>query len=317
MASRKKTGVKRALVLGCGGVAGAAWTIPMLDALQRHLQWDARDADILIGTSAGAVIASLLAAGVSVDRMLQSQSGTAKDCIWNHDTDSGGALPPRPALRFPAAWLALQGLRGKVGLLAGVSGLLPEGRSDMRPFMRLIDSAVPAGEWAPHPDCWIVTTDTKSGQRVAFGRDDAPTAPLNLAVCASYGVPGWCPPVRIGDRSFMDGGILSPTSADLLLGSDVSEAIVLAPMASTRLDQATSMAKKFERRMRRYMTRIVDREVEQLRSAGIQVTRLEPGPEDLKAFGSNMMDPRRRARVFETALRTAPETLRCGYGLSI
>lgn len=308
--SKRKTAVRRALVLGCGGVVGAAWTIPMLDALQRQLKWDAREADILIGTSAGAVIASLLAAGVSVERMLESQSGAARDCVWNHDTDSGGALPPRPALRFPAMRLALQGLRGKVGLLAGISGLLPEGRCDMRPFMRLIDSVVPPGEWAPHPACWIVTTDAKNGERVAFGREDAPAAPLNLAVCASYGVPGWCPPVRIGDGLFMDGGILSPTSVDLLLGSGVDEAIVLAPMASTRLDQPTSMAKKLERRMRRYMTRIVDREVEQLHGAGIAVTCLQPGPEDLQAFGSNMMDPRRRARVFETALRTAPETLR-------
>lgn len=309
MAGRKKSGVKRALVLGCGGVAGAAWTIPMLDAVQRQLKWDARDADILIGTSAGAVIASLLGAGVSVARMMESQSGTAKDCVWNHDSDSGGALPPRPALRFPAARLALQGLRGKVGLLAGVSGLLPEGRCDMRPFMRLIDSVVPEGEWAPHPACWIVTTDAKNGERVAFGRDDAPSAPMNLAVCASYGVPGWCPPVTIGDRSFMDGGILSPTSADLLLGSDVDEAIVIAPMASTRLDYPKSFAAKIERNMRRYMTHIVDHEIEKLSNAGIHVIRLEPGPEDLKAFGSNMMDPRRRARVFETALRTAPDTL--------
>ncbi|PTU33129.1 patatin-like phospholipase family protein [Stenotrophobium rhamnosiphilum] len=306
----KKSGAKRALVLGCGGVAGAAWTIPMLDAVQRQLKWDAREADILIGTSAGAVIASLLAAGVSVDQMMASQNGTAEDCIWNHDTDTGGALPPRPALRFPAARLAIQGLRGKVGLLAGVSGLLPEGRCDMTPFMRVIDSVVPEGEWAPHPACWIVTADAKSGERVAFGRDDAPEAPMNLAVCASYGVPGWCPPIQIGDRSFMDGGILSPTSADLLLGSDVTEAIVIAPMASTQFDHPTSMATKIERYMRRYMTRIVDREIVQLRDAGIRVVRLEPGPADLKAFGSNMMDPRRRLRVFETALRTAPETLR-------
>lgn len=308
MTSQGKTGSKRALVLGCGGVAGAAWTIAMLDAVQRQLAWDAREAGILIGTSAGAVIASMLAAGVSVDRLLESQNGTAKDCIWNHDIDSGGARPPKPALRFPAARLALHGVRGKIGLLAGVSGLLPEGRCDMRPFMRLIDSVVPAGGWTRHPACWIVTTDIRTGQRVAFGRKDAPPVPLNLAVCASYGVPGWCPPVRIGDRAFMDGGILSPTSADLLLGSEITEAIVVAPMASTRLDHPASLPAKIERRMRRYMTRIVDREVEQLRGVGIHVIRLEPGPEDLKAFGSNMMDPGRRKRVFEVALRTAPST---------
>ena len=41
----------RALVLGCGAVAGAAWSIPVLDALQRQLDWDARDAKLLISGS--------------------------------------------------------------------------------------------------------------------------------------------------------------------------------------------------------------------------------------------------------------------------
>jgi NTE family protein len=66
---------KRALVLGCGGVAGAAWTIATLAELERQLGWDARDADILVGTSSGAVVAALLAARVSVKRMVLSQLG--------------------------------------------------------------------------------------------------------------------------------------------------------------------------------------------------------------------------------------------------
>ena len=61
---------RRALVLGCGGVAGGAWSIAALHHLEQKLDWDARDADILIGTSAGAVLATLLGSGVSVDQLL-------------------------------------------------------------------------------------------------------------------------------------------------------------------------------------------------------------------------------------------------------
>ena len=57
---------RRALVLGCGGVAGAAWQIATLEALEKRLNWDAREADILIGTSAGAVLAALLGGGVGI-----------------------------------------------------------------------------------------------------------------------------------------------------------------------------------------------------------------------------------------------------------
>lgn len=300
----------RALVLGCGAVAGAAWSIPVLDVLQRELDWDAREAEILIGTSVGAVLAALLAGGVSVERMMACQQGLADDCTWDHERDSGGALPPLPTPRFTGARLALLGLRGQVSPLTALSGLLPRGRTDMRPFMRLIDGVVPAGQWAPHRNAWMMAVDADTGQRVALGRADAPPAALNQAVCASYAVPGCCPPVEIAGRTLIDGGVASPTSADLLLGTGVREAVVLAPMASRWPDTPTAILTRIERRARRYMTAIVDRECAALAAAGIRVIRLEPHAEDLEAIGFNMLDPGRRLGVFETARRTAPATVR-------
>jgi NTE family protein len=304
------SGEKRALVLGCGGVAGAAWSIATLAALQRETGWDARHADVLIGTSAGAVLCALLGAGVSVERMVSSERGLAPDCIWNHDTDTGGAMPPLPAPVFPGARLVLKGLRGDLNAATAALGLLPKGRADMQPFLNLVDSVVPAGEWVPHPATWVMVVDAETGARVPLGRDDAPHMPLNRAVCASYAVPGWCPPVEDGGRTYLDGGIASPTSADMLLGSGVDEAFVLAPMASTHVDKPRSPLARIERMARRYMTSIVDREIALLEDAGIRVVRLEPGPEDLAAFGYNMMDPKRRLHVFETAERTAPAAVR-------
>jgi NTE family protein len=46
-----------------------------------------------------------------------------------------------------------------------------------------------------------------------------------------------------------------------------------------------------------------------LRSLGIRVTVLTPGPEDLAAMGVNLMDPRRRTAVLETSLRTSVAAL--------
>ena len=78
---------KRALVLGCGGVAGAAWTTATLAELERVLGWDAREADVLIGTSAGALAAALLGAGVSVGRLMKSQRGELEADCWDHTRD--------------------------------------------------------------------------------------------------------------------------------------------------------------------------------------------------------------------------------------
>lgn len=299
---------KRALVLGCGGVAGAAWMIATLAELERRLGWDARSADILIGTSSGAVVAALLGARIGVARMVQSQRGDLADDCWNHDVDTGGPRPPKPELRLTAPGLAYRALRGGVPPVVGLMGLLPRGRADMRPFTRLIDRVVPAGEWAPHPATWIMVVDAGSGERVPLGRADAPRVPLNAAVCGSYAIPGWCPPVTTNGSTYLDGGISSPTSADMLLGTDVREAIVLAPMASREL-VPSSRGSRLDRGMRRHMTGILNREVRALEQAGIRVVRLEPGPEDLAAFGSNMMNPRRRRRVFDTAVRTAKDAV--------
>lgn len=294
---------KTALVLGCGGVAGAAWSIAVLEQVEKQLGWDARDADILIGTSAGAVLAALLSAGVPLSQLLACQRGGSTLCRWNHDVDTGPALPPRPALAFTAAALLAKGLRGEVSALTALTGVLPQGRADMSPFMCLIDSVVPRGEWSAHAAAWMMVVDAHSGERVAVGRDVQ--MPMNAAVCASYAVPGWCPPVNWQGRRYLDGGIASPTSADFLLGENIDRAIVLAPMASSDPDQPRSALAKIERRVRRYMTSIVDREVAALEQQGIEVVRLEPLAEDLRAIGFNMMDPARRLKVFETAQRTA------------
>ncbi|WP_375176512.1 patatin-like phospholipase family protein [Marinobacter mobilis] len=303
------TNPKRALVLGCGGVAGGAWTIAMLAELEKQLNWDARKADVLVGTSAGAVIAALLGAGTPVSALLACQHGTSKQCQWNHDTDTGGALPPWPAAQFTGSRLMTRALQGKASALTAISGLLPTGQFNMAPFRALINQVVPTGDWVPHPATWIMAVDTDSGERVAFGKEFAPAAALSDAVCASYGVPAWCPPVDINGHRYIDGGVASPTSADLLTHQPVDEVILLAPMASRQPDRPLSPLKLAERQIRRYMTAIVDREEKQLKAAGKRVIRVEPGASDLTAFGYNMMDPSRRQSVLTRALLNAPEAV--------
>ncbi len=307
----RKKPVRRGLVLGCGGVAGGAWSIAALDAVQQQLGWDPREAEVIIGTSVGAVLAALLGGGVSVDQLMACQRGEpGSRCTWNHAADTGPAYPPLPRLGLTGFGMALKGLRGELPGLTALCGLAPAGGFDMTPFRQLIDSVVPAGMWAPHPAVWLMAVDNQTAERVAFGKVGAPAAAINDAVCASYGVPGWCPPVAIDGRHYIDGGVVSPISADFLADTDLDEVIVLAPMASSNPDAPGSRLARIERRVRRGMTRIVDRELSLLKAHGKRVIRLEPGPEDLRAIGYNMMDPARRQQVFETALKTTPVALK-------
>ncbi len=296
-------------MLGCGGVAGAAWTVATLAEFERALGWDARGADVLVGTSAGALVAALLAAGVSVERMVRSQLGLLEDDCWDHDVDWGPALPPLPQPRMTAPGLVLRSLRREVDAMTALTGLLPRGRADLGSFRRLIDRVVPAGGWAPHPATWIMVVDTRTGERVALGRPGSPRIPLREAVCASYAVPGWCPPVTWQGATYVDGGVASPASADLLVETNVAEVVVLAPMASRDVSASRDRGSIAARALRRHMTAIADREVRVLEQAGIRVVRLEPCADDRAAFGGNLMDPGRRRRVFETAVRTAKDAV--------
>ena len=164
------TSPRRALVIGCGGVAGGAWSIAALHQLEQQLGWDCRDADILIGTSAGAVIASLLGSGISVDQLLACQQGTSDTCHWNHDTDTGGALPPLPGARLTGKQLIRKGLRGEVSALTALCGLMPAGQFDMQAFRKLVNGAAKGNPWVSHPATWIMAVDTTSGRRIPFGK---------------------------------------------------------------------------------------------------------------------------------------------------
>jgi len=305
------------LVLGAGGVLGAAWTIGALAALQQEHRVDARDADVLVGTSAGSVLAAALGCGVGVDVLLDHQRGVVPEgdgpvFDYDLDNDSGGPLPPlpRPGIGSAKGVLrsALRPLR--VTPMTALSAVLPQGRGSLEPIGRLVDGVCPKGAWAGHHATWIVTTDVDSGRRVVFGRDGAPHASLRQAVMASCSIPGWYAPVKIGGRRYLDGGTCSPTSVDVVRPLGLDRVFVLSPMTSLDYDTPHTVAGRIERRFRRLTTKRVVREMKKVAAAGTEVVFLGPTAEDLDAIGANLMDPRRRTRVLETSLRTSTEALR-------
>src|SRR4051794_3129932 len=61
------------LVLGAGGVLGAAWMAGALVALQERLPIPIGEAELIVGTSAGSVVAAALRCGVGVEEIAQHQ----------------------------------------------------------------------------------------------------------------------------------------------------------------------------------------------------------------------------------------------------
>ena len=306
------------LVLGAGGVLGAAWTIGALAALEQVRGVEPRESDLLVGTSAGSVLAAFLGSGVGVDVLLDHQRGIvnaeAPDISFDPDVDSGGALPPlpRPGIGSARGVLSTARRPWKVPPMGALPAVLPRGRGSLDPIGNLVDAVCPRGAWAGHPATWIVAMDVDRSRRVVFGRDGAPHASLRDAVMASCAIPGWYAPVRIGRRSYVDGGVCSPTSLDLVASLGLDEVVVLSPMTSLDYDRPTTVTGRMERRFRRIVTARLIREVKKVAATGTRVTLLGPGAEDLAVIGTNMMDPRRREQVLETSLRTSAVALRSG-----
>jgi NTE family protein len=310
---------RRGLVIGGGGMLGGAWAVGALTALQEVHGFDPRDCDVIVGTSAGSVIAALLGAGVSVDQLRHHQQGIPitegplAGFAWDYERAAGGHRPRMPRLRGPGSARLIGASMRKLRQMpptAVLSAFMPEGTGTLERVGHLIDAITPMEEWSPHPDLWIVAMDYDSGDRVLFGRAGAPVAPLSLAVMASCSIPGWFSPVVIDGRPYIDGGACSATSVDVVANAGLDEVYVVAPMVSFHYDRPEGVLARLERRWRVQVTKRCLHEVEKVREAGAEVTVLGPGPEDLEAMGGNFMDPGRRLTTLETSLRTSVAALR-------
>ncbi len=309
---------RRAIVLGSGGVLGFAWMVGALAAFEAEARVDARSVDLVVGTSAGSVAAALLSCGVSVDEIRRHHQGvpapTDPPIAFDYDLDTGGALPLRPRLRPGSPRLLFDAVRHprQSRAIVALAGALPAGRGTLAPVRRLIDAVTASTSlgdgWPTRPRTWIVATDYGTGRRVVFGRDAL--AALPDAVVASCAIPAWYPPVAIDGRSYIDGGAVSNASVDLVADTGVDELYVFAPMASVERDRPMSPALRIERAIRRAITRGIVADLDVLRAREVRVIFVTPGPEDLMVIGANLMNPRRRVEVLETAMRTAAIQLR-------
>lgn len=310
------------LVLGGGGVLGGAWTVGALSALQEVHGLDPREAEVVVGTSAGSLLAALLGAGATTAQLRAHQlgerasSGPLAALDWDYETATGGSNPSRPRLVPGSTAMVTRGVRRLRQLppTALLAALAPEGRGSLQTVGALVRDVLAAtgsdaDGWSAHPGVRVVAMDYDSGRRVVFGSAVAPAASLADAVTASCAIPGWYSPVTIDGTRYVDGGAYSSTNVDVLAGYGLDEVFVLAPMVSFAVDHPATLQGRMERAWRARVTRRCLHEVSKLHATGAEVTVVGPGPEDLDAIGANLMAVDRRERVLTTALRTVAEAL--------
>jgi NTE family protein len=206
--------------------------------------------------------------------------------------------PPRlPPLGLLQAW-ARQPWR--LDPLMAVAGIIPDGTLDLVEHTGALDDLL-GGRW-PDDGLWICAVRQSDLRRVVLGRDE--DAPLSTAVAASCAIPGYFRPVRIGEEAYLDGGVRSPTNADVLSRTTVDLAVVVSPMSGR--EPRMSLAAL----IRRHARSRLEGERRRLAAAGIPTVVIEPGPGVIRALGTDFMSDARTDDIVAAALEDTAAQVR-------
>ena len=281
-------------------------------ALHHDLGWDARESDVIVGTSAGSIVGALLRAGVGPEDLAAwatdappTSGGRKFRALMKHSDQMPSSAPRFPVPTMPGR-IALGLLAHPTQARSAVMSLLPNGMADqafrLATMHRLLD------RWPSRP-LWISAVRVGDGRLTWFGQPGTsrhtgpgsfvdiegsePIAPAD-AIAASCAIPVLSRPVRIGKHRYVDGGVRSPTNADVLAVHDLELVIVLAPMghASSRVRSSPA---------RRIAHHRLAHEIRVLRSHDVQVQVVSPDVPTLQAMGWNMLDRNNTAAVMLAA----------------
>lgn len=256
------------LVLGGGGITGIAWMTGLLFGLSEK-GFDLRECDRMLGTSAGATVAAQIREDSDLGELYERQVSASKQVQE--------LVPQVRLLRLlPLAISVLPKLNSPIERTQRIGQLALRAAPDNAQARQSVIAARlhPRRDWPIRPLA-VVAVDVLTGESRLFDRRSG--VPLTDAVAASCAVPGIWPPVNIGGRYYMDGGIRSSSNVDLAVSS--SRVIVLSPLGMRHGIPGRTLA----------------RQIEKLEQTGARIQVIGPDSASAAAMGRNPLNPARRA----------------------
>ncbi|MCK0172936.1 patatin-like phospholipase family protein [Mycolicibacterium sp. F2034L] len=211
---------KRALVLAGGGIAGIAWETGVLRGIADESPAAAEallNADVIVGTSAGSTVAGQLGSGLGIDALFDRQLA-----VESGEIDSGVSIEAISELFITAMSAPDLGVAEKLQRIGQIALTTPTVTEEVR--RAVIAARLPVHDW-PQRELRITAIDTATGELVVFDRSSG--VPIVDAVAASCAVPGVWPPVTIGARRLMDGGVGS--TVNMAVAADCDAVVALVP----------------------------------------------------------------------------------------
>jgi NTE family protein len=261
----------RALVLGGGGAAGNAWLIGVIAGLF-EAGLDARTADLIIGTSAGATAAAQIT-GARPTALLADILDAPPPPVGNSPARSVGADSLREFTDLIAQSSDLADMRRRLGARGVALSAAVEGTAHTR-WHDVVAARLPSSDW-PNQLIRLTVVDAETGEPVELDRESGVS--LVDAVAASTSN---AHAYRIGNSSYLDGGYRrSSENADLAAGYD--RVLVLSPLGGRTLHPAEWGSD-------------LATQVAELTASGSTVETILPDAAALAAFDGTMMNPATR-----------------------
>ncbi len=339
MVSERESTGRTALVLAGGGVSGAVYEIGALRAIDELLvNRTVNDFDIYVGTSAGALVTSFLANGVSsVDlmRVVNASHPIARFPEAKHlfRLNTGEMLRrslslPRRLLRTGADALIS---RGRISILdmifSGLGSALPSGIYDNRSYGQWMRDSLALTGCANRFDqlpseLYIIATELDNGRRKVFSAN-TPEVSISDAVAASSAVPIVYRPYRIGNKEYIDGGIRGNASLDVAIEQGAKLVVCinsLVPYDSAQQGKGNQISARGLEAVSAQTTRVMlhsglKYQIKQLqrRHPDVDIILIEPRPDDAMMFFANIMRLQDRVKIAEHGFRSVSVDLAGGY----
>ncbi|MEF8719419.1 MAG: patatin-like phospholipase family protein [Candidatus Accumulibacter necessarius] len=243
VAARKRARI--GLALAGGGPVGGIYEVGAMAALAEALDGlDFTGLDIYVGVSSGAFISAAVANGLGPAKLARMLVENDTDEVFDPEMLLRPAFGEylRRALAVPVLfWSSLRQYLSDpwhlrlIETFQGLSHAIPAGVFNSSGIDQLLRRLFSTGgrsndfRQLKHR-LFIVATDLDTGESVAFGSEGHEDVPISVAVQASAALPGLFPPVRIGERYFVDGALIKTLHASVALQQGAELLICINPL---------------------------------------------------------------------------------------
>ena len=295
------------LVLGGGGITGAAYEMAALMAIEMATGWDPNDSEVVVGTSSGSFVAALVRnEALTLDSLVKPTDDrvAVAERIRSHVFVKGPSVNVRKWVRHGL----VPGVR-RPGLTLFLGSPARYHAGGIADWLTTHIGSDAAASWPEKPTA-IVAHDLHSRSRTVFGTESAPEVGIADAVAASSAIPLVFRPYALGDELYVDGGVSSGTHADLVLGSaePLDLVLVLAPLAA---EVSRMRARFYERMFDHAGARSLAGEIAIINAEWPEcdVVTLSPSPSVQNASRPNPLDASRSVATFMRTLVSMKRTL--------